>query len=258
MISQVLRFLVLVCALSVSTVSAQDRVRTYVIVHGAWGSIAEWVQVEAILEQAGHRVYLASLTGLGDRSHLKRAYIDLETHILDVTNTIEVLDLKDVYLVGHSYGGMVITGVWDRMTDRIEHVIYLDAFVPENRHSLVDYLVADEEVLNSNDDVVELAAENAGWVPLFGGRRELPVPILHPLHTLIDPLVLQGGSLPGLTKRTYIRAVGSDVEGPSPTFAQFAETIREDSAWNYLEIETGHQVPVEDSDGLADLLLQLE
>ena len=255
---QVLRLLTVICVLCVSTVSAQDRVRTYVFVHGAWGSIAEWVQVETILEQAGHRVYLASLTGLGDRSHLRRADIDLETHIVDVTNSIEALDLKDVYLVGHSYGGMVITGVWDRMTDRIEHVIYLDAFVPEDRHSLVDYLVADEEVLNSNDDIVELAAENAGWVPLFGGRRELPAPVLHPLHTLIDPLVLRSGSLPGTTKRTYIRAVGSKVEGPSPTFAQFAEAIREDSTWNYLEIATGHQVPMEDADGLADLLLQLE
>jgi len=227
-------------------------------VHGGWGSIAEWAQVETLLEEAGHRVYLASLTGLGDRAHLKRPDISLKTHILDVKSTIEVLDLKGVYLVGHSYAGMVITGVWDSVSERIDHAIYLDAFVPEDRRSLVDYLVADEEVLNSKDDVVELAAENEGWVPLFGGRYELPEPILHPLHTLIDPLVLRNGSLPQETKRTYIRAVGSDVEDPSPTFTQFAEAIRDDSAWNYLEIETGHQVTAEDSEGLAELLLKLE
>ena len=252
------RLLVVIYVLSVSPLSAQEEQRTYVLVHGAWGSIAEWTQVEMLLEKAGHRVYLASLTGLGDRAHLKRPDIDLETHILDVTNTIEVLDLKGIYLVGHSYGGMVITGVWDRVSDRIEHVIYLDAFVPENRHSLADYLVADEEILNSNDDIVELAAENAGWVPLFGGRRELPEPYLHPLHTFIDPLVLREGSLPRGTKRTYIRAVGSAVEEASPTFAQFAELIRDDSAWNYMEIETGHGVQTEDSDGLARILLEIE
>ncbi len=252
------RFFVAICVLSVVSLSAQAQQRTYVLVHGGWSSIAEWNQVETLLEQSGHLVYLASLTGLGDRAHLKRPDIDLETHILDVTSTIEIRDLRSIYLVGHSYAGMVISGVWDRASDRIEHVVYVDAFVPENGHSLSDYLVADEEVLSSNDDIVALAAQNEGWVPLFAGRLELPEPVLQPLHTLIDPLVLQNGPLPQDTKRTYIRAVGSVTNEASPTFEQFAQVIRKDSTWNYLEIQTGHLVQVEDPAGLARLLLELE
>lgn len=252
------RLFVAICALSVVSFSAQAEQRTYVLVHGGWSSMAEWNQVEMLLEQSGHLVYLASLTGLGDRAHLKRPDIDLETHILDVTSTIEIRDLQSIYLVGHSYAGMVISGVWDRASDRIEHVVYVDAFVPEDGHSLADYLVADEEVLSSNDDIVALAAENEGWVPLFGGRLELPEPVLQPLHTLIDPLVLRNGPLSQDTKRTYIRAAGGSTNEPSPTFEQFAQVIRKDSTWSYLEIQTGHLVQVEDSAGLARLLLELE
>ncbi len=247
------------CLLTGGPSIAQESGRTYVLVHGGWGSIGDWLPVEQALEDAGHRVYLASLTGLGDRAHLRRPDIDLETHIVDVVNLIEVRDLDDIYLVGTSSGGMVITGVWDRVRNRIKHVVYLDAFVPEDGRSAFDYLLpavdAGVGALAADDDVIALAAENDGWVPLF--RYGIP-DLLHPLHTFIDPLILQNGPLPRDGARTFIRAVGSDSVQADPTFAQFAEMARRDPGWNYLEIETGHVVQQEDPAGLARLLLDLE
>lgn len=254
------RYTILIATLllMISPLSAQETGRTYVIVHGAWSSIESWLPIESMLEQAGHHVYLASLTGLGDRAHLRRPDINLETHILDVVNMIEIRNLSDIYLVGHSYGGMVITGVWDRQRDRIKHVVYLDAFMPENGTSNRDYLVNEDSVLNANDDIIALAAENEGWVPLGAGRLDIADPPLHPLHTIIDPLVYQKGPLPSDTLRTYVRAVGSDDVQPAPTFRSFAEAFRDNPDWNYLEIQTGHGIQGEDPEGLLQILLELE
>lgn len=108
---------------------------TYVIVHGATAGGWEWKAVGALLTADGHTVYRPTLTGLGERSHLASADVNLTTHINDVVNTILWEDLHDVILVGHSYGGMVISGVMDRVPDRIKHVIFLDAMVPEDGQS---------------------------------------------------------------------------------------------------------------------------
>ena len=94
-----------------------------------------------LLQQAGHDVYSPSLTGLGERKHLARLEIDLDTHIGDIVSILEMEDLRDVVLVGHSYGGMVITGAADRAHERIRRLVYLDAFVPENGKCMLDYVV---------------------------------------------------------------------------------------------------------------------
>lgn len=111
---------------------------TYVLVHG--GGHGGWCYqpVARLLRARGHEVYTPTLTGLGERAHLLRAGIDLELHITDVVEVLQFEDLSDVILVGHSYGGMVITGVADRSSDRIGHLVYLDAATPVNGQSLVD------------------------------------------------------------------------------------------------------------------------
>ena len=111
---------------------------TYVLVHG--GGHGGWCyqRVARLLRSAGHEVYTPTLTGLGERSHLLSPDIDLDLHIRDVVAVLHYEDLDDVILVGHSYGGMVITGVADRAADRIGRVVYLDAANPENGQSLVD------------------------------------------------------------------------------------------------------------------------
>jgi pimeloyl-ACP methyl ester carboxylesterase len=105
-------------------------VSTYVLVHGAWHGGWCWAKVAPRLRAKGHEVFTPTLTGLGERIHLASDDIDLTTHITDVVNVLEFEDLRDVILVGHSYGGFVITGVVDEAASRLKSVIYLDAFVP--------------------------------------------------------------------------------------------------------------------------------
>ena len=111
---------------------------TFVLVHGATAGGWEWKTTGKFLTDDGHTVYRATLTGLGERMHLNSTDVDLQTHINDVVNLILFEDLNDVVLTGHSYGGMVITGVIDRIPERIRHVVYLDAAVPDDGMSIWD------------------------------------------------------------------------------------------------------------------------
>jgi pimeloyl-ACP methyl ester carboxylesterase len=111
---------------------------TFVLVHG--GGHGGWCyqRVSRLLRAAGHEVYAPTLTGLGERSHLVGPEVDLSLHIQDVVAVLHYEDLRDVILVGHSYGGMVITGIADQARSRVGKLVYLDAANPENGQSLVD------------------------------------------------------------------------------------------------------------------------
>jgi pimeloyl-ACP methyl ester carboxylesterase len=111
---------------------------TYVLVHGATAGGWEWKKAGQFLSDDGNIVYRATLTGLGERKHLSSKEINLETHINDVVNLILFEDLHNVILTGHSYGGMVVTGVMDRIPERISHVMFFDAAVPDDGQSLYD------------------------------------------------------------------------------------------------------------------------
>ncbi|WP_033404378.1 alpha/beta hydrolase [Hirschia maritima] len=111
---------------------------TFVIVHGSTGGGWDWKTVAGKLEAKGHTVYRPTLSGLGERMHLPAEYIDLNTHVEDIVNTIIFEELDNVILAGHSYGGAVITGVMDRIPERIKHVIFLDAMVLEDGMSVLD------------------------------------------------------------------------------------------------------------------------
>jgi pimeloyl-ACP methyl ester carboxylesterase len=122
----------------VSPPAVQSRSHTYVLVHGAWGGGWDWKTVDQLLAADGNKVYRPTLTGQGEHSHLASTNIDLATHIQDIVNVILWEDLHDVVLVGHSYGGMVITGVADRVPGRIKQLIYLDALLPENDECVME------------------------------------------------------------------------------------------------------------------------
>lgn len=113
--------------------------QTFVLVHGATAGGWEWKRTGKFLADDGHTVHRVTLTGLGEKSHLNSTNVDLQTHIDDVVNLILFEDLHDIVLTGHSYGGMVITGVMDRVPERIKHVVFLDAAVPEDGQSLWDH-----------------------------------------------------------------------------------------------------------------------
>jgi pimeloyl-ACP methyl ester carboxylesterase len=116
---------------------------TFVIVHGAWGGGWDWRTVDSLLTKDGYRVVRVTLTGLGERRHLASPNVGLYTHIDDVVNKILWDDMHDVILLGHSYGGMVITGVADRVPDRIKRLVYLDALLPDSGESVMTMQSAD-------------------------------------------------------------------------------------------------------------------
>ncbi|HWA80937.1 MAG TPA: alpha/beta fold hydrolase, partial [Acetobacteraceae bacterium] len=118
--------------------------RTFVLVHGAWHGAWVWRDVLPRLRALGHEATALTLTGLGERRHLGNGSLDLETHIEDLVTHIEMEDLRDITLVGWSYGGMVITGGLARVPERISRLVYLDAFMPEDGKALVDYIPEDQ------------------------------------------------------------------------------------------------------------------
>jgi enterochelin esterase family protein len=130
---------VLACTFASHAAEAAGK-QTIVMVHGATAGGWEWKKTGNFLTEDGHEVYRATLTGLGERMHLNSPDVDLQTHINDVVNLILFEDLHDIVLTGHSYGGMVITGVMDRVPERIRHVVFLDAAVPDDGMSIWDLL----------------------------------------------------------------------------------------------------------------------
>jgi pimeloyl-ACP methyl ester carboxylesterase len=136
--NHLIRLIALLTLGATAFAAAASAKETFVMVHGATAGGWEWKRCAKFLTDDGHTVYRVTLTGLGERMHLSSPDNDLQTHINDVVNTILFEDLHDVVLTGHSYGGMVITGVMDRVPDRIKHVIFLDAAVPQDGQSIWD------------------------------------------------------------------------------------------------------------------------
>jgi pimeloyl-ACP methyl ester carboxylesterase len=121
-----------------STAGTQTQSQTYVLVHGASGGAWDWKLMDLLLSNRGHEVYRVTLSGLGERAHLASNEINLTTHITDVVNTIIYEQLDQIILVGHSYGGMVITGVMNQVPEKIKHAVFLDAAIPNHGMSAMD------------------------------------------------------------------------------------------------------------------------
>jgi pimeloyl-ACP methyl ester carboxylesterase len=224
---------------------------TFVLVHGAWAGGWSYAKTARLMRAAGHEVFTPTLTGLGERSHLADPGITLSTHIQDVVNVLRYEDLTEVILVGHSYGGMVVTGVASRVGERLRALVYLDAFVPEDGQSLWD--IAGEK---AHEFYLSNQAKDPGFVPAMLAARSEDAEVQarrkrnldrQPLLTLLERLTFTGEetALP----RTYIYATKS-------TFARFYDKVKDDPAWTTKTIDTGHVVMMEDPEGLARLLLE--
>ena len=223
---------------------------TFVLVHGAWVGSAGYNPVAKLLRAAGHDVHTPSLTGLGERTHLLTPAIDLSLHIKDVAAVIDYQKIDEFVLVGHSYGGMVVTGVSSLYGARIKSLVYLDAHLPDNGQALADLLPREQRA-----DIVDLQRDTPGLVPpLMGPGDGRPRPrALHPLLTLIEPVRLSGEEKK-IRNRTYVLATG---ENPPP-FQRFYDKAKasNDPSWRLLTRPTGHGVHVEDPEGTAHLLLE--
>jgi len=194
-----------------------------------------WQRVAPILRKAGHEVLTPSLTGIGERAHLASPAVDLSAHIADVLGTIRYERLSELVLVGHSYGGMVVTGVADRAPEAIKTLVYLDAFVPQSGQALVDLLRPEVRAHFPKEasSVPPLPPQAQGLkdpkeIAWFDGRRDP-----QPIKTFTQPLALEERYRGA---RAYIFSTGY-----SPTsFAPFAERARNNAAWRYHELPTHH------------------
>jgi pimeloyl-ACP methyl ester carboxylesterase len=223
---------------------------TFVLVHGAWVGSAGFNPVAKLLRAEGHDVHAPSLTGLGDRAHLLTPAIDLSLHIKDVAAVIDYQKIEEFILVGHSYGGMVVTGVASLFGARIRSLVYLDAHLPEDGQALADLLPRDERA-----DIVDLQRETPGLVRPLVPRNDPARPrrALHPLLTLLEPVRLSGEEKK-IRNRTYVLATAED----PPPFQRFYDKVKaaNDPSWRLLTRPTGHGIHVEDPAGTADLLLE--
>jgi pimeloyl-ACP methyl ester carboxylesterase len=234
---------------------------TYVLVHGGHHGGWCYQKVERLLRQAGHEVYAPTLTGMGERRHLLGTAVDLMLHVADVAEIIRFNDLTDVVLAGHSYGGMVITGVADRAPDRIRELVYLDAAHPIQDESLAEHAAQIMDVCRQwvrSVDGVELVSWPETLNPEFFGVTD-PLDVawmaqrlqFHPWKCYTQKLHLDNEAEVRRIPRTDIDC--------SPRVRQFdarrvAERLKADRAW---EIDTGHDLMVTEPEKLAEMLLRL-
>ncbi len=221
---------------------------TFLICHGAWSAGWAWKKMRALLGASGHTVFTPSYTGMGERAHLSGPMVDLETHIQDVLGVIEYEALTDIVLVGHSYGGMVATGVADRVPGHIRHLVYLDAFVPSDGQSLDDLRGG------------ETAATVEGWLvpPMPSAPDTSPEDIAwsaprrrhQPVRTFGQKLRLRNPGMPAFG-RTYVWCTK---KGPGDVFTQLAERFREDAAWRFVEMDASHSPNITAPEALAVVL----
>ena len=245
----------LLALLFVSTVNFTDALAqkivspakpTIVIVHGAWGGAWAFRRVEALLREKDYIVYRPQLTGLGERVHLATPDVGLSTHINDVVNMILFEDLHDIILVGHSYGGMVITGVADRVPDRIRRIVYLDAFVP-----------------NDGESVMSLIGSRADWLkPMIKGDfivppwvkpdQPLPKDVPQPLKTFTEPIALKNSSARQIPT-TYILTVEKGHKPEDDDFASQAARAKE-RGWIVWQLEADHNAQWSAPEALVEML----
>ncbi len=225
---------------------------TFVLVQPAWMGGWCWNKVAARLRDLGHEVYAPTLTGLAERAHLASPDVGLATHVEDVVSVVVFDDLREVILVGTSSGGTVITGVADRICDRIASLVYLDGFLPSDGQCTVDLLPAERR--EALERLVE--AEGEGWLlPRFAPppwpvilRGEIwqvtdesdiewimprlrPTPFRH----FTDPVRLAPGRTDGI-ERIYIRCCAR----PPAPFDAMAARVRSTPGWRCIEIDTPH------------------
>ena len=231
---------------------------TFVLVHGAWNGAHGFRFVRPILLAAGDEVFTPSLTGIGERVHLAHSGINLSTHIRDVVNTILYEDLTDIVLLGLSYGGAVVTGAVEHVADRIRHLVYVDALVPTDGQSVLSLSGVDRPRQISLGEDWRVPPANRDFddpeVATFITSRSSQQPV----ETFLEPcrvtVPLESRSF-GLT---YIRATTDPAEAPgNQAFRAAAERARRSPRWQYIELDTGHMIPMNRPDDLAQILLDL-
>jgi pimeloyl-ACP methyl ester carboxylesterase len=234
---------------------------TFVLVHGGGHGGWCYAKVARLLREAGHDVYAPTMTGLGERTHLLRSDIDLEMHIADIVAVLTYEDLYDVILVGHSYGGMVITGVADRAVERIRKLVYLDAAHPRDGESLVDGAPEAMAFARSSSQTVD-GIELVMWpseamVAAMGVSAPDDVASLrakmqpHPWKCFEQKLRLLHGETVFRIPRANVNCTASLQHSSDAARARQLDGER-----NY-EIDTGHDLMITEPHKVTDILLEI-
>lgn len=206
-----------------------------------------------MLRKSGHQVYTPTLTGLGERVHLVRPEIDLSTHIEDVLNVLIYEDLSDVILVGYSAGGLVVSGVAERAADRIAHIVFLDALVPQDGQSAAT--MAGPDIMGF---LVEAAnAQGDGWLIPSDPSND-PRHTAQPLKPLQEPVSISNPEAENISRTFILCKRGMEDIGPLHLpAAQTAEMVKKDDSWGYREIDSGHMPMWTHPQELTELLLEV-
>lgn len=228
---------------------------TFLITHGGWSAGWVWKKMHPRMRALGHELFVPTYTGVGERRHLASPDVGLYTHVADVLGMINMEDLRDFILVGHSYGGMVATQVADTVPERVAELVYLDAFAPKDGQCLFDLQTSsirermlagakesgDGWLVPSNPLPADTSPEDVAWI--------MPRRVSQPIKSFQQPVKLTGAveRLP----RTYIYATSPP---PGDLLGQFAKRARSEPGWTYLEIESSHSPHVTIPDTLAAML----
>jgi pimeloyl-ACP methyl ester carboxylesterase len=242
---------------------SDNKVHTFVLVHGAWHGGWCWRGVADVLRRRGHAVFAPSLTGLGDRAHLFSEDISLQTHVQDILSVVESEELSDIVMVGHSYGGFVISGVADSLRERVAHYVYLDGSVPPDMSPGASVSWADFNPPDAREARLKSVQEQGGGVMLpppppsaFAVTERSQVAWLQrrlrpmPLQTYLGTFTFKHSASNGL-KRTYIASMKPPYDLLVPTHRR----IKSDKTWSFVTLEAGHDSMVTAPDALAALLL---
>lgn len=241
--------------------------RNYVLVHGAGHGAWCWRRVVERLRAAGHYVFTPVLTGLGERKHLLTNGVNLDTHCQDVMEVIQAEEIDNIILVAHSYSGIIVTLVADRMPKPLSQLIYLDSTVP-----------LDGESWGGQQPGVE--ASRVTMALVYTATRNLPVPVMQftlpfdtakylgvtkpedaawvnrrttdqPLSTFVQPARLKNPVGNGI-KKAYVACTGQTLN----TFDQTKARIRQDPDWDYQTLATGHDLMITAPDEVSQILLK--
>ena len=227
---------------------------TFVLVHGGWRGGWIWKRVARQLRMAGHDVFTPTMTGLGERSHQLNASVNLSTNILDIVNVIQFEELNDIILCGHSYAGMIISGVADQLHERISTLVYLDAWVPEDGDSIAALSpeaaqlsivkgVARYErygVPPVPAVVLQVKEQERAWVDRMCTSQ--------PLAIVTEGIRLHGNHLK-VKQRVFVLA---SAWAPTP-FRKFYDELQENPDWTLRTIESGHDAMLDKPSGVASL-----
>ncbi len=220
----------------------------YVIVHGTWGGGWAFKEVDSIMTSKHATVYRPTLTGQGERAHLASNTIGLETHIMDIVNTILFEDLQNVILVGHSYGGMVVAGVVNKIPERISKLVYLDAVVPEDGESLVSVM--------RRDNLDGLNVVDGFLIPQWVGKdAKPPKDVPHSLKTWTDRITLDN-PLRSSVSTTFILTVEKGKTPEQDGFASQAERAKT-KGWPVLILTSDHNAQWSAPNELSEMLLMI-